>query len=57
MTKALKLKVRKFWRLIPTFVKVTGKTLVGDEEGGRVGGWGAFWTSILNRVKGKDSMQ
>ena len=24
----LKLKVRKFWRLIPTFVKVTGEKLV-----------------------------
>ena len=25
----LKLKVRKFWELIPTFVEVTGKKLVG----------------------------
>ena len=27
--KGLKLKVRKFWWLIPTFVDVTGKKLVG----------------------------
>ena len=26
--KGLKLKVRKFWRLIPTFVEVTGEKLV-----------------------------
>ena len=28
VTKRLKLKVRKFWRLIPTFVEVTGGKLV-----------------------------
>ena len=28
--KGLKLKVRKFWGLIPTFEKVTGEKLVGD---------------------------
>ena len=28
VAKGLKLKVRKFWRLIPTFVKVTGEKLV-----------------------------
>ena len=46
-----KLKVRKFWGLIPTFVEVTGEKLVG----------GPFCTPapppqtlILNRVK-KDS--
>ena len=27
--KVLKLKVRKFWGLIPTFAKVTGEKLVG----------------------------
>ena len=27
--KSLKLKVRKFWGLIPTFVEVTGENLVG----------------------------
>ena len=40
--KGLKLKVRTFWRLIPTFVEVTGEKLVG----------GLFGPSpILNRVK------
>ena len=33
VTKGLKLKVRKFWRPNPTFVKVTGEKLVG----------GPFW--------------
>ena len=33
--KGLKLKVRKFWELIPTFVEVTGEKLVG----------GPFWPS------------
>ena len=44
VVKGLKLKVRKFWRLIPVFVKVTGEKLVR----------GAFLfppLSILNRVK------
>ena len=37
LSKGLKLKVRKFWGLIPTFVEVTGEKLVG--------GWGegGFW--------------
>ena len=40
--KGLKLKVRKFWGLIPTFVEVTGEKLVGE----------IFATPlILNRVK------
>ena len=39
--KRLKLKVRKFWGLIPMFVEVTGEKLVG----------GAFLPPILNRVK------
>ena len=43
LSKGLKLKVRKFWGLNPTFVEVTGKKLVGV---------GAFPPSILNRVKG-----
>ena len=30
LSKGLKLKVRKFWRLIPTFVDVTGEKLVGE---------------------------
>ena len=29
VAKGLKLKVRKFWGLIPTFVEVTGEKLVG----------------------------
>ena len=40
--KGLKVKVRKFFRLIPTFLEVTGGKLVE----GRV-----FWSPILNRVK------
>ena len=31
VVKGLKLKVRKFWWLIPTFVEVTGEKLVGEE--------------------------
>ena len=38
----LKLKARKFWDLIPTFVEVTGEKLVGG---------GFLVASILNRVK------
>ena len=30
VSKELKLKVRKFWWLIPTFVEVTGKKMVKD---------------------------
>ena len=43
-TKELKLKVRKFWGLAPTFVEVTGEKLVGEE---------AFCSlpPSLNRVK------
>ena len=41
VAKGLKLKVRKFWELIPTFVEVTGGKLVG----------GPFWPPILNKVK------
>ena len=44
VAKGLKLKVRKFWGLIPAFVEVTGEKLVG----------GAFMPPppiILNRVK------
>ena len=40
--KGLKLKVRKFWRLIPTFSEVTRETLAGE---------GFLSPSILNRVK------
>ena len=29
VAKGLKLKIRQFWGLIPTFVEVTGKKLVG----------------------------
>ena len=46
MEKELKLKVKKFWGLIPTFVEVTGEKLVEEGRGGR------FWPpTILNRVK------
>ena len=38
VAKGLKLKVRKFWGIIPTFVEVTGEKLVGE-------GRGAFWPS------------
>ena len=43
VAKELKLKVRKFWTLIPAFVEVTGEKLVG----------GGFWhpSPILNKVK------
>ena len=44
VAKGLKLEVRKFWELIPTFVKVTG-------ENGEVGGGGLFGPPILSRVK------
>ena len=30
VAKGLKLKVRKFWEVIPTFVEVTGEKLVGE---------------------------
>ena len=43
VTKDLKLKVRKFWRLIPTFVEVTWEKLVGG------------FRPILNRVKVKQA--
>ena len=38
--KGFKLKVRKFYRLIPTFVEVTGEKLVGS-----------LFSLILNRIK------
>ena len=44
MAKGLKLKVRKFWELFPTFVEVTGEKLGG-------GGGGGVPIHILNRVK------
>ena len=40
VAKGLKLKVRKFWGLIRTFVEVTGGKLVGS-----------LFAPILNRVK------
>ena len=47
LSKGLKLKARKFWELILTFVEVTWqKQLRGGKEGG-----GAFRPPILNRVK------
>ena len=44
VTKGLKLKVRKFRGLIPTFVKVTGKKMV------------LFAPPILNRVKSRKAV-
>ena len=41
VTKGLKLKVRKFLGLIPTFAKTTGKKLVEREEWGDAFWWGA----------------
>ena len=41
LTKRLKLKVRKFWMLIPTFVEVTGEKLVGG-----VFATPPFWTGL-----------
>ena len=42
MSKGLRLKIRKFWGLLPTFVEVTGEKMVG----------GPFcFPPILNRVK------
>ena len=47
MAKGLKLKVKMFWGLSPTFAEVTGEKLVGVGEGG-----GLFGPSpILNRIK------
>ena len=44
VAKGLKLKVIKFWRLIPTFVEVTREN------------WqGGLFAPILNKVKGTDS--
>ena len=40
VAKGFKLKVRKFYRLIPTFVEVTGEKLVGS-----------LFPFILNRIK------
>ena len=44
VAKGLKLKVRKFWGLIPTFVEVKGEELVGDL-------FAPTPSFILNRVK------
>ena len=40
LSKELKLKVKKFWGLIPTFIEVTGETLIAGRKGGR----GEVWT-------------
>ena len=54
LSKGLKLKVRKFWGLIPTFVEVTGEKLVVVGIGGRGGGV-PFCPPILNRVNVDES--
>ena len=41
VAKELKLKVRKFWGLIPTFVEVTGEKLVGEP----------FYFNVKNTLK------
>ena len=41
VAKWIKLKFRKFWKLIPTFVEAMGKKLV----------WRRFAPHVLNRVK------
>ena len=46
VAKGLKVKVRKFWGIIPTFVEITGEKLVGGPFCPR---------SILNRVKVRDA--
>ena len=43
VAKRLKLKVRKFWRLIPTFLEVIGEKLVGGRR---------LFAPILDTVKG-----
>ena len=58
VVKGLKLKVRKFWELILTFVEVTGKkTSTGGGLGVGVGKGRAFWPlrhpAILDRVNYK----
>ena len=45
VTKGLKLKVRIFWWLIPTFVEISRENLVGK------GGGGFLAPQIMNRVK------
>ena len=51
LSKELKLKVKKFWGLIPTFIEVTGETLIA----GRKGGGRRFGPPILNRVNPCDA--
>ena len=48
MAKVLKLKARKFYGIIPTFVEVAEEKLV---EGGGEGEGGIFLPPILNRDK------
>ena len=50
LSKGLKLKVRRFFGLIPTFVEVTGEKLVGG--GGSFCHLTPALTPILNRVSG-----
>ena len=46
LAKGLKLNVRKFWELTPTFAEVTGEKLLGR----------AFLTTFLNRVNERFSI-
>ena len=43
VAKGSKLKVRKFWELIATFIEVTGGKLEGEGGGGGGGGGGGWW--------------
>ena len=45
VAKGLKLKVRRLWRLIPTFVEVTEEKLV------RVTGGGVGWGAVFKYIK------
>ena len=45
VAKGLKLKVRRLWRLIPTFVEVTEEKLV------RVTGVGVGWGAVFKYIK------
>ena len=43
VTKRLKLKVRKFWGLVPTFIEVTGEKRLGEPFGDP-----PSWTELSN---------
>ena len=57
VAKVLKVKVRKFLKLIPMFVEVTGEKLVRERVGGEGGRVGAVSSPIINRVKEKFQLE